>query len=215
MRLLSLLLLLLMSVAGFAQTLGKTDAQILAMGKTKWLDYYAEKEGTSTADMCDANASYGAALKRRNDRLIAENLDGDWVSKLRKLRKLLTSFGTSAIDLSYNRAGGGTMWNIFYSAIDTDVEEVVYGLLEQKGAKPKALVVSTVTKALDRLASENQILARDKTASYFKAAEARKSVAEMRTQFQQILVIAKTTSRNDSDRILGFCRRYAVIPLDN
>ncbi len=198
-----------------AQNLGKTDAQIIAMGPQKWQDLFTSKIGSSTADMCRANEIYGQAVTRRNDRLIQSQLDGDFVQQVTKCRELLSTYGSTCIDLAYAITGGGTMWNPVYAGITGDSEMTLYGLLSDQAKRDKARVVSDV----DRLTKKLDVIFRDmrrrgSSASWVNLDDAEKSLSLLKSTFKKIVVIAAKMSRKDSDHLLSFCVKYAKIPIE-
>ncbi len=132
--------------------LGKSDAQILAMGRQKWFAYYTAKQGDSTADTCDAEARYGEVLKRRNDKLAARR-DKQTRESVRKARPELTAFALGAYEVGQALTGGGTLWNLFNAGIAPNVEEALGAFvgIAYPTAKQGSPTSATVSKQLDAL----------------------------------------------------------------
>lgn len=206
MRILAFLLpfLLLTSFASAQvdKQTGKTEAQILKMGAEGWMSYYTEKVGSSTADMCQGARIYGDAAKHRNDRLLANQLDGDFKLQVEKLRKLLTAYANAGVDYDYALSGGGTMYNIMWASVEGEVEDTLYAILTSTGMKPKPMVVSRVSKELAKLDTKLAKAAKDE---YVHAADGKKALATMKNTYRAIVDVAKHMSRKDSDRLLEFC----------
>jgi hypothetical protein len=104
----SLLGLLLLGAAAYAEeidTFGQSDEDILAMGQDAWFDYYTSRTDESTMEMVNALEVYAAAAKRRNEALPQALNVGE-------LRRLLMEYEQTATGLSYNIAGGGTIWTL-------------------------------------------------------------------------------------------------------
>lgn len=211
--LLAVLFLLLRSFAGAQETVdthGKSDTQILKMGMDKWSDFFTSKEGTSTASMTEAADIYGQVATRRNDRLIKKLSDPKRAQTMLKLRKLMTELASSSVDIAYAEAGGGTMFNTMWASVAGVTEDALYGLISGKGPKPRALVVSTVKKQLAKVGNQIAEMHADKTESeFFKYDDAKKALAKMNKDFDDLVSIAKHLNRAESDRILGFCLEHA------
>ncbi len=208
-------MLLLIAGSAWSQdtydTHGKTEAQILQMGMDKWSDFYTSREGTSTASMTQAAGIYGDVARKRNDKLLSGLHDSEKRSRLQKLRKLIATFSSSAVDVAYCEAGGGTMFNTMWAAVTGTVEDALHLLITQTGPKPKPMVVSAVRKRLTKIGNDLKGMHRDdKNSEFFKYKESLEALAKMRSSFDQIVEIAKDLSRTDSDRILGFCHQAAV-----
>jgi len=212
-RLLPCFTLLLASLA-LAQeshdTYGKTDAQILEMGMEKWSDFFAAKAGGSTSTMTEAAGIYGEVAKRRNDLLLSGKVQTKPRGKILKLRKLMSGFASSSVDVAYCESGGGTMYNTMWAAVTGVVEDTLYRLVSRSGPKAKPAVVSQVTRMFARISKQIEDLHGDKdNLDVFKYADAKKALEAMRKNYGQIVVIARTMSRHDSDIILGFCLQEA------
>jgi hypothetical protein len=179
------------------------DQLILKLGREKWFTHYTSKEGESTAAMCDAEALFGAALKRQNDRKLATT-KSTTKANVKKLRPLLTDYRNTMVDLGYATSGGGTMWNPVWAGTMADTEEVVDFLLA-KNPKPTAKrVVSDVTKALATL-EKNLNDAELGISEGMTRKDVMQHFAKVKRGSNQIIGVAKTLPRNQSDRLLNYC----------
>ncbi|MFI5384750.1 MAG: hypothetical protein ACHQ50_01400 [Fimbriimonadales bacterium] len=209
MRLVTIVVLLAMGIASAQNydTHGKTEADILKMGMDEWTSFFTSKEGSSTASMTEAAGIYGDIAQRRNDRLLKDRADKP---KFVKLRKLMHTFASSAVDVSYCESGGGTMYNTMWAAVSGVVEDTLYSLISHTGLKAKTMVVSTVRKQLAKLQKEIDDMHRDdKNSEFFKYKDAVDALTSLNKSFDQIVAIAKTMSRAVSDRLLAFCLQEA------
>ena len=177
-------------------TYGKTNAQILAMGRSRWVDFYTSESraGQSTAGMAGAEGFYGEALAWRNDRL--------GKARIGRLRSLLQDTKNDAVGVGSAITGGGTMWNIIASGLYSDAEETLYAVLTKTGKAPRRKV-SDVEKALVRLRTE------------FRKAQSepemmkmgRECLVRLRRDLDGVIVEATRQPRKGSDALLDFCVR--------
>ena len=175
---------------------GKTNAQILAMGRTRWYDFATKREGgESTAGMTGAMGSYGDALAWRNDRIAPK-------ARVVRLRKLLQDTKNDAIAVGSAITGGGTMWNIISANLYADAEETLYAVLTKTGKAP-ARRVSDVTKALAGLSTA---LAATKKESWYKP-EGGQYLAALRKDVAAVAAEAKKLPRRESDAMLDFAKQ--------
>lgn len=186
--------------------LGKSDAQILKMGRQLWGDYYAEKAGSSTVDMCTSERIYGEVLKRRNDRLISK-ASRSTKAVVKSLRKDMIQYMSGVYDVGMALSGGGTMWNIVYAGCQPDTEEVVGHILGVKSPKVKARKVSDVTTALkelrDKVAKERKSIEEMPSGGGMKSALNGLDAAE--SALPKLISVAARRPRGDSDAILSCC----------
>ena len=207
------LAMVIVSSFAFAQdnynTYGKSEAEIVAMGWTKWNDFYTNKTSGSTVDMVTANEIYGAVLQHRNDRMLKGLTDEKSVATIKELRTLLTDYAGSAVNMAENRSGGGTIWHIFYAGILPETESVLYAVMGGKSDKVKHARVSDVEKKLADLAHLNAKKGSVDVLPEFKPGDAAKSLATMKKDLKKIARIAAEFDREGSDQVLQFCIRYA------
>src|SRR5256885_16621471 len=109
-------------------THGKTEGDILKMGMQEWSEFYAAKEGASTAAMTQAADIYGQVAKKRNVRIL-DGLDGIVKERTLKLRRLLGIYASSSVDVAYAESGGGTMYNTMWASVSGVVEDTLYLLI--------------------------------------------------------------------------------------
>lgn len=178
------------------ETLGKTHAQILAMGSERWVTLYTKRKGDSTPAIAGAFVTYGDALAMRNDRLLK--------GRKSPLRTHLRAFSDDLSVVGYSITGGGTIWTIFGAQSYRDVEEAFYRVLTHSGQAPRR-VTSDVERAVATLAP---MVAKVENPEDRKRAQA--SMVRARADLRAILVDARQLSRRDSDTVLEFCRDAAL-----
>jgi hypothetical protein len=185
-------------------TLGKTDAEILAMGMPDWYYWYTAQQGESTAAMSQAYSSYAAAARRRNAAMPQQ-------ADALELQRLLREFGEKSLDIAYNFSGGGTMWIPIYGQMACDVEDVTYMLLGGKLYDPEEpQMTGPVNRAVQQLDDLIEQTHGDPDATYFKYDEARTALKTVRADWQRIKALAAKLDREDSDRVLAFCHSWAT-----
>ncbi|RYG24378.1 hypothetical protein EON82_10915 [bacterium] len=174
-------------------THGKSNAQILAMGRSAWSDYFCQAEGGgSTVALSGAEALYADALGWRNDKI--------GKAKVMPLRRLLDDVRNHAIEVGTAVTGGGTIWNIIASSLDADAEETIYTVLTLRG-NTKKRVVSDMDKAYRRL--EVDLRKNDYVPELTKIGRA--SLPLLRRDLDRVLIEARRRPRKASDALLGFC----------
>lgn len=196
-------------------SLGKSDAQIIAMGREGWLRYHASKVGESTASMCDAHAIYGQVLFRRNAALEKK------VSKSRRdlvamFRIDLIAYCNSLIEVSASFSGGGTVWGPVGAAVSSYVEETLYGVLTNRTGSPK-VAPGQVTSTLSHIKAE--ILKNKKGLDDFKgsgygSAFALERLGGASNVFGRISQNAKKLDPAGASIVLGFCLKRAKNTLE-
>jgi hypothetical protein len=174
-------------------THGKSNAQILAMGREGWSDFFCQAEGGgSTVALSGAESLYADALGWRNDKL--------GKAKVMPLRRLLRDVGNHAVEVGTAVTGGGTMWNIIANSLDANAEETIYTVLTLKGS-PKKRVVSDLEKAYRRLSAD--VGKTDYVPELTKIGRA--SLPLLRRDLDQVLGEARKRPRKASDALLDFC----------
>lgn len=196
--------LLVLALSG-QSTLGKTDSEIIKMGRSAWYDYYVSKEGESTADSCNAEQVFGEVLKRRNDRL----LQGAPAKRalITKVRTDLKTFQSAIYDVGYALSGGGTMWNVVYSGVLADTEEAVGHLLGPRDPQVKPRKTSQVRQALAALATrvEREKVSIEAMPSGGGMRAARTGLAAANRSLDRLISTAAKRPRTESDAILSCC----------
>ena len=180
--------------------LGKTDAQIVAMGRKGWEAYSRSHHGWWKA----VDYVYADAAEKRNLALlqrpgVPQGKDG------RKLHEGIEKLVRESCELGYlhdSFNGRGTIEGRLAAA----AEDSFYAYLRPKGQKrAEAMVVSDVTRAIDKIFSEIGDESEGQSAE--GSAEIHKLKAELKSTYREIVAqVAKTTDRRGSDRILSFCR---------
>lgn len=211
--LLSLGLLLSLAAAGFAadaahndspRLFGKSYAQILAMGETRWMAFQSNKAGSSTADISEGLMVYRDALQWRNDRLAA-HAPAPLRREVAELRPLLTRFTDSMILVRMFPTGGGSMWSNIHASVLTDSEDTLYHVLGGPGSKSKPRGTGEVLRMLSACEREVEAHRHEAWNSEDTYASARKSLGEARSAAASIFKIAAKLPRKRSDAVLDFC----------
>jgi hypothetical protein len=107
-----------------AAYLGKSPEQIVAMGRDKWFAAYTKKYGDSTMAMCEAETSFGDALKNLNDRAL-KRVPSARRAFLESARYHCTTVAVRAHEVGYAITGGGTIWRPFFAGIKPNVEQLI------------------------------------------------------------------------------------------
>ena len=176
-------------------TYGRSNAQILAMGRKRWYDLYTTKGGgESTASMSSAEAIYGEALAWRNDKF--------GKAKIGRLRKLLLDTKNDAVGVGTAITGGGTMWNIINASLYADAEETLYAVLAKKGKAPKRRV-SDVEKAYTQLRTAFRKSSDSGLPEFRKEGPA--ALVRLRRDLDGVIAEATRQPRKGSDALLDFC----------
>jgi hypothetical protein len=154
MRSLVLASLLVSSACVFAQedrgrSFGKTNAQILAMGEEKWMDFFYKKSGgMSTAETNEALDVYRDAMAWRNDGLMSKS--SSLKAKYLPLRAPLRKLVGESMQLTYVMSGGGSMYSNIAASLQVSAEELLYNLLRGKTAS-KSIADSVIDARLAKL----------------------------------------------------------------
>lgn len=104
--------------------LGKSPEQIVAMGRDKWFAAYTKKHGEHTRGMCDAETTYGDALKNLNDRAL-RRLPAARRAFLESARYHCKQIALRGHEVGYAITGGGTIWNPMFASIHPSVEMLI------------------------------------------------------------------------------------------
>lgn len=197
-----------------SETFGKTANQIVALGRTKWFEFYTAKAGESTLSMASAERIFGESLRSlNNSRLRRANSAVQQITK--KLRPLLTDLGGKMIQVASALSGGGTIWTPVRAGLLADVEEVIDFLLGNRREKITSVTTAEISNQLDHVVSQlksNAASIDSMAVDSPKSSEAIKLVQDCRELVRQIAVIAKASSRAESSRILAYCLKFAKVP---
>ena len=178
-----------------ADTFGRSNAQILAMGRKDWFVFYSKRHGGTTAAMVAATGLYGDALAARNDRLGARR---------DPLRTHLRAFADDAQAVGAALSGGGTIWTVTAAELYADMEEALYRVLTHSGHGPRRLA-SDVTRVVEVLQAHTMRIESPKD-----RATARRLMAALDADLRRAILDARRWPRRDSDTILEFLRATAV-----
>lgn len=179
-------------------TNGKTYAQILAMGRSRWHDFFVGKDGGSTAAESSAEGIYGDALAWRNGKLLKGHPS--------PLRKALQAFKNDAIDAGTAVTGGGTMWNITAGSLYADAEQTLYAVLTHSGRAPHRKV-SDAQRAVATLRHSVMGIGTDDKENRKQGLAA---MDRLDADLLQAVALAAKLPRRDSDEVLEFCRSTAA-----
>ena len=191
-----------------ADTYGKTESQILAMGPQKWYDFFTAKAGESTYAMSNAYGIYGDVAAKRNDRLFAVNTSH--TRQIKKVGKAVVEFGSDMVALGSAITGGGTMWGPIGSSSYAEAQDVIYSLLRPPKPKGHNIVrASEVQKLLQSvpglLKSNRDLL----TPEQQKQSES--DYKDTLKTFDKLCQLLSTMSPNDKSAVFGFCREQAKL----
>ncbi len=176
-------------------TYGKSNAQILAMGRSRWYDFYTTKGGgESTASMSSAEALYGEALAWRNDKF--------GKARIGRLRRLLQDTKSDAVSVGSAITGGGTMWNVIGAGLYADAEQTLYAILSKTGNAPKRRV-SDVEKSYTRLRAAFRKSGSGTLPEFRKDGPA--ALVRLRRDLDGVIAEATRQPRKGSDALLDFC----------
>ena len=114
-----------------AAYLGKSPEQIVAMGRDKWFAAYTKKHGESTAAMCDAETTFGDALRNLNDRAL-RRVPASRRAFLESARYHCTQVALRAHEVGYAVTGGGTIWHPIFAGIKPNVEQLIADAIVNK-----------------------------------------------------------------------------------
>jgi hypothetical protein len=192
--------------------LGKTPEQIVAMGRSKWINFHGKKKGQSSADMCEAETMYGDALKNLNDRALKKQSQTrrKW---LLQTRTIASDFGTASHSVGYVLTGGGTMWNLQDSTIYPDVEEILADCISNKrmpAIKMKSFEV--LYKELDESVACCEYL-KPKSELYTpeQVAKVNKSMLELRSKQKRVNTLLETATGQDAIHLRLFVSNKLVV----
>jgi len=202
-----MVLAFVLGLAAQVDRLDKSDAQILAMGRLKWFEYFTTRQGDSNAAMRTAENTYGEVLKRANDRLIAK-AHAYTRTDAKEARERLTRVGTLVLELEECYNGGGTLYQVARASIQPDVEEVVAYVLTFKGKSAPFRKPADVTKRLDALVGfiESNKARFDQMGFEGGFACAKPRLAELRRQVPAIIKLSQRRTGYGKE-ILHYCYR--------
>ncbi|MGE3125965.1 MAG: hypothetical protein AB7F50_06930 [Fimbriimonadaceae bacterium] len=115
--------------------LGMTPTQVERMGRAKFVDEFSTKHGSSTMAMCDAEGSYGEAVRALNQAWVKKHAPANR-ELMERIRPLVERFKLLSCEVGSAISGGGTMWNPVYASILGDVEELTAELYGRRPLSP-------------------------------------------------------------------------------
>ncbi len=190
--------------------MGKTAAQILAMGHDKWFKLYTGKYGESTAGMVTANDVYAACLGKATDAKIAK-LPQSTKVVLQGLRKPMLAFVEAMITCGYQVTGGGTIWTLFGSSANVEAEEAIAKIV--KGPNPRfsltkleSEVRAKLARARKKVDSSKKEIESFQSGGYQTAVNALDQGGKI---FSQLVVLSKMLKPDQASTLLKFCSNMA------
>lgn len=198
----SLLYLTLGRPQGYG-TLGRSQTDIIKMGRVKWLKIYEKEAGLSNQAMIAAQGSWAEAEEPENDRL-AKALGPKGTSFFKELRSDLFDYSSNVVEVGRALSGGGTMWQLITAIQAADREDAIYAVLTKKRVG-KLVVVSKVTKQLDKL---EKLLKEGKGDLQPEYGSYSKPVGELklaRAAYGRVVKRAAKLTTSGSNAVLGFC----------
>ncbi len=198
---------LLMAVSATAQTsaaqrLGKTDAQILALGCDAWMGLHGERMGDTTPAIAEGMKVYRTALRRRNDTRVL-SVRPERREQIRRLRPLMEAYILDLVQLGSLHTDGGTIWVLHHGSSAIAMEETLHPLVGGRHPAVPARTTGAVGRALARLRAHSDTTLRGRASSV--VADARRLKQRLTQQTDGLIGIAARLPRMDSDRVLDFC----------
>ena len=140
---------------------GKTDQEILKMGRKGWL-LYADNHigGEALGKMGDSRAFYAEVLGERNARLF-KRLNRKRSKALRQALEAMDSTGISLLNESAKCLGTTNTIMLLRPESEIDVESMFYKFVTENSRSDQNVNQSTITGLLNEWVSRQLILARD------------------------------------------------------
>lgn len=168
--------------------LGKSEAQILSMGRSGWSRFFQKQEGQSSLSLRRAEGVYGAALARRSDRVAPTRVAG--------IRKPLQDIKNDVIAVGAEMTGLEEMWNLTSARLFVDAEETVYAVVTESAKAPPRVVSAVYRSYADLRAAFRR--RRPNTDTAFKS---------LQQDIDRAIALAKHQPRAESDALLEYCIR--------
>lgn len=112
-------------------TLGKTCKEVVLMGRDRWFEHFTAEVGETTLDMTTAERTFGLCRRTINDERLRSSRANVSKELVQQLRKELDAAGESGGMVGMSLSGGGTLWNLIFSGVIADTEEVVDALIRR------------------------------------------------------------------------------------
>jgi hypothetical protein len=192
---------------------GKTNAEILKMGRDGWTKFAAEdRMGGSTAAYVSSEETYGEALKARNDSLLKKK--PVYRKAFAGLRQSLFEYSNEFVSIGSGITGGGTMWNTVSASIAPDVEEILYTAFAPPKPKGKAVTPAQIDQAIARATQtvqrKRKQIDANKEFSHMSYADCMASLTKARKLKASALALAAPLPKSTQNAI----RRYLVDATD-
>ncbi|MGV3722086.1 MAG: hypothetical protein ACO1SX_14340 [Actinomycetota bacterium] len=189
------------------QTLNKTEAQIVEMGRDKWVEFFTRGDRETATNMSEAQTIFGLALERRN-RVRAAQLSKPRRTHLEILRNWTYAFETNVIEMLATLSGGGDTYRAARAGVNADVEELIGRLTGDPGPVPAARTTGDVIRRMTeiegkiRATKEARLVPAGETYSVEYGLERAKLAREA---FLRLAKELENTPRAESDLVLGAC----------
>lgn len=186
--------------------LGKTPAQIVAMGYDKWYDLYTGKNGESTQGMAGANRVYANAVSVVTDQKM-KSLPAPRLKELKWLRAEMLQAEQEAVEAGMALTGGGTLWVITESSFEVEAQLTIADLVAMP-QKPKTSTQArfwAAAKRADAAIRENEASINEFAGQNGPTAkEAAAKVASICTRFDNAAKRIKTWPAAERGRVIWF-----------
>lgn len=183
---------------------GKSDQQILALGREAYTTYYKSKNGDNRESEWNSDELYLRAIRARNDRLL-RSAKGE-AAKAKILRPKLYDLFVRLMKIGTSIQPGG-----YWRGADHDqgigIETAIYGIAMRKPFNGIVYVsafgrpLSTIEKNMEASRKEGQEI---DTVAFAK------QMSDVRARYGTIVGIAKSLPTAGSSWTLGYCRDLAA-----
>jgi hypothetical protein len=185
-----------------------TDTKVQSMGRSKFVEWYTTKYGSSTMAMCDAETLYGDVIARHNNNAIRQQTSATRTF-FAAVRKPLKDFSMKLWEATMCATGGGTMWQPIIASVHPDVEELLRPISNGLPLHSQSRVISDVTKLYPTFEAMVKQYEKENpnTEGYYTAAQARMVFGDAKKQFDVVVGLLKTRPRSESDHLLNYMKR--------
>lgn len=202
------LVLALWTMAAWGQEVprfGKTDRQILAMGRERFRDFYISKNGDNKESEWNADELFLRAMKLRNDGMLAGNRGAN-VSRAREIRPKLYALFVKMLEIGKSIQPGG-YWRGAEHDNGIQIETAVFAIL-MRTPHPKIVYVSAFEKCLPRI--EQNMRESRKDNPEIDPAAFQIGIQQAKKMYAEIVRSARDLPTAGSSWVLGYCRDLAV-----
>lgn len=115
---------------------GKTESEVLAMGHSKWAEWFTDssRAGESTFGMADAERIYCVARTKKNREIIASLPDLE-KAHFEKVVTLMANLNKSAVFVGRGFTGGGSLWTILQPGMEATAAQALADVLTSTKAE--------------------------------------------------------------------------------